>query len=249
MRLMAYNILKGSIGRERLLAEVIQAVDADIVLLEEADYPPAVATIARRAGYPDYASRRFTSTAFMSRVPVQHQWHRVWFARSPFLEVIPEGRDLRIWGVHVIALLSNLTEHIRWHEIRALLNRVNPKTPHVLIGDFNTLAPGDSFDTSTMPWFLQAALALSGGDISRKTIRLLLEAGYTDAFREKNPADNGWSLPAWQPNTRLDYAFISPHLKNSVTDCRLMREPEIVQQASDHLPVVLELTLKADHGE
>jgi endonuclease/exonuclease/phosphatase family metal-dependent hydrolase len=241
MRILGYNILRGGIGREALLARVIRAADADVVMLEEANHVASLEAITKAAGYPYFDARRGCSTAFMSRIPVQHQWHGAPLIRSPFLEAAPEGTDIRIWGVHLTSLLTPLMEWIRLRELHVLLQNVNPSVPHVLIGDFNTLAPGDRFDRAALPLHLRMILALSGGDIPRKALRLLLDAGYTDAFRHLHPSENGWSLPARQPNTRLDYAFVSPHLKDRLKDCQVLTYPEEVRQASDHLPVLVEI--------
>jgi endonuclease/exonuclease/phosphatase family metal-dependent hydrolase len=241
VRILSYNILKGGIGREALIASVICAADADIVMLEEAHHSASLAAVAKAAGYPYFDTQRSRSTAFMSRIPVQHHWHSAPLIHSPFLEVSPEGTNIRIWGVHLTSLLSTLTEWIRAQEIRLLLQKVNPAVPHVMTGDFNTLAPGDVFDKTALPRHLRMILALSGGDIPRNALKQLIDSGYTDAFRHLHPSENGWSLPAHQPNTRLDYAFVSSHLKNRLVNCQVLTTPEEVRQASDHLPVMVEI--------
>ena len=54
---------------------------------------------------------------------------------------------------------------------------------HVLTGDFNTLAPGELLDFRKLPHRLRALVWLSGGRIRWRTIQLILDAGYVDAYR------------------------------------------------------------------
>jgi exonuclease III len=74
-------------------------------------------------------------------------------------------------------------------------------------------------------------------------LKRVLDNGYVDAYRHLHPTEHGWSLPSWQPNTRLDYAFLSPTLLPHLHHCDLIRTPESVTRASDHLPMQVELNL------
>jgi endonuclease/exonuclease/phosphatase family metal-dependent hydrolase len=242
LRVMGYNILKNGVGREMLLAEVIRAAAPDVVMLAEAKSLTAVARLAELADYPYFAANGH-STAFMSRIPAAHHWHTARGIRSPFLEVTLRDTPLRVYGIHFLSLLTNLTERVRQRESRLLLQAVQPDHPHLLIGDFNTLAPGDRFDTGSMPGYLRRLIAWQGGDIRRLALKRLLDNGYVDAYRRLHPAETGWTLPSWQPNTRLDYAFLSPTLLPHLHACDVIRTPETVTRASDHLPLLVELNL------
>lgn len=242
MRIMGYNILKSGHGREHLLAEVIRHHQPDIVMLAESPTRETLERIALAAEMPYYDCRRGCSTAFMSRKPVTYSWHHVLFARSPFLAVKPDNTHWTIWGVHLLALLSNVTESVRYHEIRALLRFANSAEQHLLIGDFNTLAPGDAFDVATFPLRLKTVVRLSGGDIQRVALKQLQNAGYVDVFRQLHPQENGWTMPSHHPNTRLDYAFVPKKLLPHIQACCTLTEPEAVRQASDHLPILIDIT-------
>lgn len=53
-----------------------------------------------------------------------------------------------------------------------------------------------------------------------------------------------YPLPATAaPNARLDYIFASPPLLPYLRACTVVRELAVVQEASDHLPVVAEFEL------
>ena len=116
--------------------------------------------------------------------------------------------DFRIYGVHLSAVHSNLTEQRRAYELRALLRSVERHQHglHVVTGDFNTLAPGERLDMDKLPPRLRALAWVTGKSIRWITIRMMLEAGYVDGYR-KFHGDEGHTFTTWDPHVRLDYAF------------------------------------------
>ena len=245
MRVMGYNILKGGYHRHPFIAEVIAYHQPDVVIFEEAGYPRAVETIARLARYPHYAWHLGYSVAFMSRIPAAYQWHHFRWNRSPVLEVLPENHTVRIYGVHLFANLAAIMERIRVREVHNLVKLAEPHIdqPHVFIGDFNAIAPGDKIDIATYPPMLRWIIKMNGGDAIRDALANLQMAGYTDAFRHLHPDDNGWSLPTPIPNSRLDYAFVPKAQIQRVRECRILHEPETANTASDHFPVMIDLAV------
>src|SRR5437868_12449129 len=96
-RVMSYNIRYGGVGKQNELAEVIRAVNPEVVMLQEATHPDVVARLADATGYSFHASRRAYSTGFMSRLPVEsHAWHQSRGARYAFLEVAFAGPEVRL---------------------------------------------------------------------------------------------------------------------------------------------------------
>ena len=79
--------------------------------------------------------------------------------------------------------------------------------------------------------------------IRRDALATLQQAGYVDAFRHLHPDEPGYSLPTPIPNSRLDYAFLSATHVGCVRECRVVREPEAVDTASDHFPLLVDLDL------
>jgi hypothetical protein len=133
----------------------------------------------------------------MSRAPVAHYaWHKPRVSRHAFLEIVPATTTWRVFGVHLSAVHAAWTERRRVFELRALLRAVaaHQQGPHVLIGDFNTVAPGDLLDIRKLPHRLRTLVWLSGGQIRWKTIATVLSAGYIDAFRRLHPTDAGCTL-------------------------------------------------------
>jgi exodeoxyribonuclease-3 len=244
LRILSYNIRRGGAGREAALAAVIRSTSADIVVLQEATRPDVVEGVAQAAGMRQWASRPGESLAFMSRAPVAHHaWHKPRVSRHAFLEIVPATTTWRVFGVHLSAVHAAWTERRRVFELRALLRAVaaHQQGPHVLIGDFNTVAPGDLLDVRKLPHRLRTLVWLSGGQIRWKTIATVLSAGYIDAFRRLHPTDAGCTLPTPEPHVRLDYGFVPGGLVHQVSECAVIRTPEAAA-ASDHYPLMLEVS-------
>jgi endonuclease/exonuclease/phosphatase family metal-dependent hydrolase len=241
-RLLTYNIWVGGQGRADRLARVIAAADPDLVLLQEATRPSIVEEVARSAGMAEWGAFDRQSLGYMSRKPVaQASWHRPRLSHHAFAEIVPAGHSFRVFGVHLSAIHSALTERRRVFELRALLRSVRRHEPgfHVLAGDFNTLAPGATLERSRLPLRLRPLLWISGGHVRWRTIKTVLEAGYVDAYRTLHPDDHGYTMPTWDPHVRLDYAFIPEGFAGRLISCTVMTHPDAVA-ASDHLPVLVE---------
>ena len=157
-------------------------------------------------------------------------------------ELVPADGSWRIFGVHLSAVHAAWTERRRSLELRALLREVaaHQHGPHVLIGDFNTVAPGDIFDLTRLPRRLRALVWLSGGHIRWRTIADVLGHGYIDTFRKLHPGDVGYTLPTPDAHVRLDYAFVPGGFTQNVALCEIVRGGE-TSAASDHFPLLLEV--------
>jgi endonuclease/exonuclease/phosphatase family metal-dependent hydrolase len=242
-RILSYNIRRGGAGREQPIAAVIRSVAPDIVVLEEATRPDVVEQLARETGMDQWSARAGKSLAFMSRQPVSFfAARRPAISRHAFLEIVPSTTSWRVFGVHLSAVHAAWTERRRLLELRALLRAVaeDEKGPHVLIGDFNTVAPGDIFDVRRLPRRLRALVWLSGGHIRWRTIATVLSAGYVDSFRQLHPSDLGYTLPTPDPHVRLDYAFVPGAFAQHVRACEIVKTPDVAS-ASDHFPLLIEL--------
>ena len=244
IRVLTYNILRGGVGRERQLAAVIDEHAPDVVVLQEATRPEVVARVADLTSMVTYGAMRGRSLAFMSRVPIaEHRWVRPRWAQHAFLEVVPEGSDVRIFGLHLSAVHAAWTEARRVRELRGLLAAIKQHggTHHVIVGDFNTLAPDERLNVAKLPLRLRALVWLSGGRIRWQTIAIMLGADYVDGFRHLHPTDAGLTFPTWDPYVRLDYVFLPRSFGEKLRACEVATTPSAVRGASDHLPVLADL--------
>jgi exodeoxyribonuclease III len=231
------------VGRVDPIARVIASCAPDLVLLQEATAPGVVEQLAAKTGMAQWRSFRRQSLAFMSREPViDASWHRPRVSHHAFIEVMPAGGQVRIFGLHLSAVHAAWTERRRVYELRALLRTVARRQDgfHVLAGDFNTLAPGAVLDLKSLPFRLRPFVWLSGGRVRWRTVQTVIDEGYVDAFRLKHPDDPGSTVPAPKPHVRLDYVFVPLAFADRVAACDRVMSPEVAI-ASDHIPVLADL--------
>ncbi len=241
-RLLSYNIRYGGAGREAQLAVSIRESEPDLVVLQEATEPRVVERLAAETELKTWAAHRGYSLAYLSRLPVaRHEWHRPRGSRRHFIEIDPEGLGLRVYGVHLSAVHSAITERRRMREMRALLAWLAQHREegfHLLTGDFNTLAPGELLDARRLPPRLRAIMWLSGGRVRYQTIQIMLAAGYVDGFRRLHPEERGYTFPTWDPHVRLDYVFLPRRFEGRLSECLVLTEGPSVREASDHFPLL-----------
>ena len=162
-----------------------------------------------------------------------------------FLEIVPAGSEARIFVCISVPGFSKWSERQRGREIRNLLKGIERHQHgfHVLVGDFNTLAPGEILDVRKMPGWIRALVWISGRDIQRETIQVMLDAGYADGFRLLHPDIKGYTFPTWDRHLRLDYVFVPANSADRLKACEVVEHPPEVFDASDHLPLLAQLEI------
>lgn len=246
LKLLSYNIRFAGSGRESRLAEVIRIVSPDLVVFQEATDTRIIEGLAKAADFPFWAAQRAHSIAFLSRVEISyHEWHYPAGAKHSFLEIVLAGTEARVFGLHLRSMFSKWSERRRALEIKALLKGIERHQQgfHVLVGDFNTLAPGEVLDVRRMPAWIRALVWMSGRDIQRDTIQIMLDAKYADGFRLLHPEVMGYTFPTWDPHLRLDYVFVPIPFAERLIDCEVITTPAEVAGASDHFPVLAQLEI------
>ncbi len=247
LKLLSYNIRFGGLGRETALVEAIKLVSPDLVVFQEAIDPAVVEGLAQATSMPFFAARKNHSVGYISRTEVAyHEWHYPAGAKHSFLEIVPAGSEARIFGLHLSARFSRWDERRRAREIRSLLEGIKRRQEgfHVLVGDFNTLAPGEVLNVKQMPAWIRGLIWISGRKLQRETIQLMLDAGYSDGYRMLHKDDKGYTFPTWDPHVRLDYVFLPKTFSERLIECRVINEPvAVIKEASDHCPVYAQLKI------
>ena len=243
IRLVSYNIRFGGIGREDRIAAIINHLRPDIVVLQEATKPEVVERIASLCEMPYFGAKRSHSVGYVSHLDVRHfEWHYHRDLQRAFMEIEIDG--VRIYNVHLRATHSNYTERGRMREVRALLEAIkeNSKDFHILVGDFNTLAPGELLNMQKLPWRYRILAFLLGGRIQYRAIQIMLDAGYTDIYRKLH-TEPGLTFPAWDPQVRLDYIFSPSQFTDRITNCEVITDIHEPAKATDHLPLLAEIEI------
>src|SRR5215470_5347261 len=167
-RILSYNILVGGTPRIDHITNIVRAANPDIVGLVEATNPRVVEELAERLGMQYRMSGSAThmrdwQLAVLSRLPIVHVHAHVrpGILTKPLLEVCVEekdGRKLTVFVTHLVADFSQGRggDGIRRKEAREILRIMASKqgTRHLLMGDFNALAPGDRLKASILLRYL-----------------------------------------------------------------------------------------------
>ena len=238
LRVVSYNIRFGGGRRVPLIGAFLSRLEPDIVVLQEATNRYAVDRLAELTGLPHVASSPGVSVAALSRSPfAATTWHSPPGIRA-FLEFRPAGSDLRFIGLHLPSGLSGRGERSRIRQLEAMAPTIGPASADgtVLIGDLNSVAPGDEPQVAAMPLWLRLLLRFDG-PIRTDVLDRLLNAGWVDVFRRLHPHEPGYTLPAIAPQVRLDYLLAGPPLVPRIPSCEPAHDAEFAR-ASDHLPLV-----------
>jgi endonuclease/exonuclease/phosphatase family metal-dependent hydrolase len=141
--------------------------------------------------------------------------------------------EIEVDGVHIFVthLASRHEEgtHPRDREVQAILEVLGRcDAPHLLAGDLNALASGDS--TGEPPPGVVPRLGTR-----RDFLDPFRAAGYVDCYRAVHD-EPGYTYSADSPWLRLDYVFASPALAPQLRSAGVVATP-VAARASDHLPV------------
>jgi endonuclease/exonuclease/phosphatase family metal-dependent hydrolase len=167
-RILSYNILVGGKRRVDQLTKIISSAQPDIVGLVEANNPRIVEEIAQRLGMHYRMSGSCTQAnnwqnALLSRLPIleTHVHNHSDILTKPILEASIEeedGRKLTVFIVHLTTAFSQSKggDGQRQHQVQEILRIMASKrgTPHLLMGDFNAIAPGDRLKASALLRYL-----------------------------------------------------------------------------------------------
>lgn len=246
LHVMTYNILDGGVNREVYILKVIQRAQPDVVILQEVFGENLLKLLSSSLGMNYFIGEgnKERKVALLSKLPVLsfQSYHPIFPIWRNFIDAEIEyepNKTLRIIGVHPMANLSIVFEVWRTWEANHIVHHVRSyqNTLCLIAGDLNAIAPGETVKTKTMPRWLKWILYLQGNRVYHFSIAKLLSVGFTDCFRALN-SDEGFTLPPPSPNSRLDYVFVNATMKAYLKKCWVVREPDIVNLASDHYPVM-----------
>jgi endonuclease/exonuclease/phosphatase family metal-dependent hydrolase len=173
-RIVSYNILAGGYDlrtkgarRTQQLIKIISSVQPDIVGLVEAlnprmtEKPTVLDEIAETLSMQPVTGGKLAHSqgypiALLTRLPIVYTKVHFppGFRTKPLLEVCVEeadGQHLTVFLVHLSAAFNRgwAGNHLRQREVADVLRVMAPlradSKPHLLMGDFNTLSPGEVF--------------------------------------------------------------------------------------------------------
>src|SRR6266487_2188083 len=198
--ILSYNIQTGGTQRIDKLATIIKATQADVIGLIEATNPRGAEQLASELGMHLRLSgqarhEKDWHVGVLSCLPLVDVYMHArpgLLTKEHLLEVSVEeanGTSLTVFVVHLTADFHKRAEsdRIRRAEVQEILRIMAARqgTPHLLMGDFNAIARGESFKVSQLlsyvmdpqqPYlkkYLDLAARSELDFITRSTIRLL----------------------------------------------------------------------------
>ena len=278
MRVLTYNIhgWRTHDGQPNFdaIAALLVAVDADVVALNEVNYPrteagvdgPLLAALAARLGmhfvfgpclrWPaqDNLPADAYGNALLSRWPIladaaHHLTPVPGHEQRGLLEAriqVPDYGPFTAYVTH----LDHKVEAARLTQLRALRTWTvrDRNRPHVVMGDFNAVA---AWDYAQNPLALDRLAQAGPGQhmVNRdgggpQVVAQMEKAGYVDAYSRFGSPGGQSFVLAADPPIRIDYIFVSEPLVPALRDCRIHQEPAGTE-ASDHRPVYADFDLTA----
>jgi len=248
---MTFNIKDGGTGREQVILEVFRIIQPELILLQEVTDPSLVREWAASLNMEFVVAKghSFRHVAIMSYFPIVS-----WTSHTPLqyfsrdylaatIEYAP-AHSLRVFGIHLIAQPFVAYEWLRLLEIRSILRHAaqDSDLPCLLGGDFNAVSPIDRPIIKNMPLRIKMMMILQANRFPHAVIATTQYAQFFDCFRLLH-TEPGFTLPPPAPSIRFDYLFANSHLKPSLQRCFVVREPQAVEYASDHYPLVADFAL------
>ncbi len=251
MRIVTYNIEFGGRGREAAIERVLAGLEADVIALTEADDPAVVAGLADALGlhhvWAEGSGARHLAT--LSRFPIlDWQIHN----RPPLSQGVlatklgvgngerGSGEVITVYNVHFLPFLLLPFEMRRWQAVGRLLALIREEAPgpHLIVGDVNSIGPGDRVRQRRNPARMRRVMALQAGIVFRLAVPRLLRAGYVDCFRRLHPESDGFTWMTGNPTTRYDYVLADRAMAPRLRACRVVTDAPGVEAASDHYPLL-----------
>lgn len=155
-----------------------------------------------------------------------------------WLDIQLEDFNLKLVGVHIPDYnksRKSIYKKLFWQNLIKFTQKYMDHNV-VIIGDFNT---GLAEDTEGMPFECS------------QYMNQLNELGWIDIWRFINPnkKEYTWYHARSKNGFRVDYAYVSPNLKNSILSVK-HNHTDRVNNYSDHSSIMLELDIKVyTHGE
>ncbi|MGH2388396.1 MAG: endonuclease/exonuclease/phosphatase family protein [Chloroflexota bacterium] len=281
--LMSYNIFLGGVGRMDAITAVVRETAPDLLGIQEADDEAAIAHLAQDAEMT-YVYGRANLThhiALLSRFPLIDSTNHPHpgIMRKTLLEAhvrLPNGAPLLLFVTHLSASLTVLGERHRLREMEAILGTISDRieSPHLFLGDYNAIAPGDGLLMEGLTTHYATRVRASRRDgtprlhhrvrafgawldrglrdgreppktlLPRALVRRVLDTGYVDCYRASHPTEPGYTFPASDPAIRFDYIFAPPVMRPRLLTCDVVDLPA-ARSASDHRPVLARFALEA----
>jgi len=245
MRMASYNILNGGMGRLDPLAETMQVIDADLLVLQEATDPAGAAYLARRGGYESFlAESRHGDyhVALLSRLPIRRAVNLTIAhdqLRRSALEAVIEigGETVRVIGLHLVSGIEPADERQRVEAMNALLGAIDADAmPTALVGDFNCHAPWHPIGFDAAPPSRTAQCRAADAGVNAQLMPRLAQAGWVDVHHRRLGDRVPHTIETGHPCLRVDFLLANVALADRLIGAGV-EQRGFAPYCSDHYPI------------
>lgn len=257
MKIATFNI-NGIKARAEALPVWLREAEPDVVVLQEIKSTDEAFPheIFEGSGYQieTHGQKGFNGVAILSKLPLEDVTRGLpgdpEDEQARWIEATVVGtRAVRICGLYLPN--GNPAPGPKYDYKLAWMARMRTRAaellatedPVVMAGDYNII-PQD-IDAARPEAWREDALALPE---SRAAFRRIVNLGFTEAFRAREPGPGHYSFwdyqaGAWARNNgiRIDHLLLSPQAADLMTDCQIDREVRAGEKPSDHVPVWIAL--------
>ncbi|MCC0064751.1 MAG: exodeoxyribonuclease III [Defluviimonas sp.] len=257
MRIATFNI-NGIKARTEALASWLDTATPDVVLLQEIksvdDGFPGEMFEDRGYAVATHGQKGFNGVAILSKLPLEDVTRGLpgddTDEQARWIEATVVGRTaLRLCGLYLPngnpapgpKFDYKLAWMARMRDRAATL--LSSEMAVVMAGDYNVIPQAE--DAARPEAWTEDALFLPE---SRAAFRRILNLGFTEAFRAREPRPGHYSFwdyqrAAWEKNDgiRIDHLLLSPQAADLLSEAGIDKAVRGGDKPSDHVPVWIEL--------
>lgn len=257
MKIATFNI-NGIKARAEALPAWLDAATPDVVLLQEIKSVDEAfpRDLFEDRGYfvETHGQKGFNGVAILSKLPLEDVERGLpgdpEDEQARWIEATVVGKDaVRLCGLYLPN--GNPVPGPKYDYKLAWMDRMRARATHllatempvVMAGDYNVIPQAE--DAAKPEAWTEDALFRPE---SRAAFRRILNLGYTEAFRTREPRPGHYSFwdyqaGAWERNNgiRIDHLLLSPQAADRLTDCQIDKAVRGGEKPSDHVPVWIDL--------
>ena len=257
MKIATFNI-NGIKARAEALPAWLDAATPDVVLLQEIKSVDEAfpRDLFEDRGYfvETHGQKGFNGVAILSKLPLEDVERGLpgdpEDEQARWIEATVVGKDaVRLCGLYLPN--GNPVPGPKYDYKLAWMDRMRARAadllatemPVVMAGDYNVIPQAE--DAAKPEAWTEDALFRPE---SRAAFRRILNLGYTEAFRSREPRPGHYSFwdyqaGAWERNNgiRIDHLLLSPQAADRLTDCQIDKAVRGGEKPSDHVPVWIDL--------
>jgi len=257
MKIATFNI-NGIKARAQALPDWLDEAQPDVVLLQEIksvdENFPRELFEDRGYNVETHGQKSFNGVAILSKLPLEDVVRGLpgdpEDVQARWIEATVVGKQaVRICGLYLPN--GNPVPGPKYDYKLAWMKRLKARAQELLAGEEVALMAGDyniipqDEDAARPEAWREDALARPE---SRAAWRDIVNLGFTEAFRARNPAPGQYSFwdyqaGAWNRNDgiRIDHFLLTPQCADLLVDCQIDKEVRGREKPSDHVPVWVEL--------